>query len=1448
MRRRWVAFSFVEVILGLVILALLISITISFYEEDASRAREDSSRARLATFSEAIKRWELEHRREYPHSSLGPLVGKYIDHVGTDPWGSSFAVDPARGYVYSFGPNGSDERGDGDDARYPFRTPTTVTIGKDAISGGRELDNPETQRQKVYVLPSAPSQLTFDLQRQQIRWRAPETFEDGSVLDTATHLAGYRVYVRKTTSADELAPNGVIASPSTTSFQVDTTSGASLVYVVKAFYLDKASNPIESKPSNQAGVFQPKTVGPVVTRFIASSYSPPVENKDKKFTFSFELFDADSNLRIVQLTLPNVSGSPFTAWPPSGMTAGQMRNRFQVSNGAYQPSGGFVLATTGPINGVELRATDDSNQTTAVVLPQPIVVTNTPPTVTLRADRTAIIRGSSPATDYQTTVLVTAEARDTEDNLASLTITRENGPETFTVTDGTSSLSGIVTINTSGPNVVLRALAKDKVGASGVDEQTIVIAADETPPETAEVNMNASNPGLERYPPPKGIFKETDEEALKSRNWYVKDACHVTATWTSFEAETPPVHYRLAISTVPPPLPPLSLGVTSTLWTDNFVPEAVTRDPVTGSGWVTPRPDDTVESYTISCEKGELIAPLENGKTYYLAVQALNSANPPISNGTYAQPRNPSTGLLQNGFYVDTLAPQLASSPTDPGIDLVVPGCKCSNPENPAELVSVVAGTPKFIDGVAKVESLLSVKWSFRDPGDVTPPGNLRYLYQITAETPGGIQTLVPPTETRTPNLTNQVIRAGPTDVMKLEVWAFDFASNQSTAPATFQFISDTSAPSIRTTAVPIITNATGDNVLTDPNTIKASWQDVFVDQECPNTLSFKWGLSTTRPIQSEPDRKAFVDSDNNGASPSTNANAGPGGSLVSNGETIYLVVQARNCATLRSDFAYSEAYTVRTGCFSRLSATPIVGFQPLTVNLRLEIAGDANQVVGPFDYALDFSDKSADTETFSLNGTAGTSVTASHTYSIIGNHRAFGQVTGAGGCKAFALAAVQVLPQPYILALGRSSLSVVDLAAPQPVLARFELPSANLRPARLRVIEITDTLKFVLFTAAGNSTIPGGVFRFDLNSVSMTAVATEATNDLIDDISVSSDFITVMLTNLKGGSRSLRRLSLDPTLNYESIRSRDAVFSMGVGSPAPATGNPAGVTVALGDRTAIAVDANGGLFDSVVGLFASRPGVASAQPLGITTPGYIDLSADGTTLAVPDRATSKLVLATVAEVDGEPRITATTSVTLSGLFAADVEIAPDKKSAFAGEATGGKVARVNLSSNSFDQAPAVAAGPVAGLDVSRDSSLLVVGDSTGNGTVKLLKASTMEVLGSAALTDGCRDVAFFERPAFGKPVITSLSPATASRGASVDARGFNLGPVDANLQVTLISDSPSVPTTLAAVVNAPPGTNGFSSLRFVVPVDYPAGTTTVVVATKQGSTTPSSTAKLNVQ
>ncbi|MBI4871093.1 MAG: hypothetical protein HY814_05960 [Candidatus Riflebacteria bacterium] len=169
------AFSFVEVILGMFILSLLAGLTITFYEEDSVRAREEAAQARLAEIAGAVKRWELANRRYYPYQELEPLAGRYLENLGTDPWGQPFAVESSRGFVYSWGANGVDDKGDGDDVRYPFRPTGTTEVTSAPV--------------QVDVPPRAPTTGTFDLARKELRWPAPITFEDGSLLDVASRAA-----------------------------------------------------------------------------------------------------------------------------------------------------------------------------------------------------------------------------------------------------------------------------------------------------------------------------------------------------------------------------------------------------------------------------------------------------------------------------------------------------------------------------------------------------------------------------------------------------------------------------------------------------------------------------------------------------------------------------------------------------------------------------------------------------------------------------------------------------------------------------------------------------------------------------------------------------------------------------------------------------------------------------------------------------------------------------------------------------------------------------------------------------------------------------------------------------------------------------------------------------------------------------------------------------------
>lgn len=1433
------AFSLVEVIIGLVILAFLAGITISFYEDSSSRAKDDTARARLATLADGLKRWELQYRRDYPYRDLGPLAGRFIDAVGSDPWGSAFGIDLDRGFVYSPGPNTTDERGDGDDIRFPFRTPR-ITQLPGALTGGQEARTTDTQRALVMVAPAAPRNLVFSLSNQKLTWRPPATFSDGSPLTPTEHLQGYRIYLQSSDGVMRMDPGGVVAR-SATEFSVAGAGGknVSQVYTVRAYYLDQAGAAVESADSNQAGVYVPQVVAPVITRFEPSTYNPPVGNRDHKFTFHFEIFDADSNLWEVKLNLGGVPGSPFTVWPPDGKAASAMPNRFQVSNLAWQPTVpdvGFTLTTTGPLSTVELtasdRSQDGSSQTTTARLQSPVVVTNSPPILTnFRADRTAIIKGSSPQTAWLTSVFVAVDAQDLESNLSSLTLSGKQGssslatvaPLALSPPSASGTLSSTFVVNTTGGPIVFTAKAQDDTGAFALGTLEIQVAADETEPESAVVSLNASNVYLTAHP----IRCEIDDSrALGVNNWFITDPRSISGTWSSFEAETPPVHYKVAVATSPPtswttsvPGQVVSDPITGKIYQANAqgkiaVPGAITRNP-TGLGWAAPSPD-TAESYTFSVDRGELSTTFAEGMRYYIGVQPINSANPPIANRSFGQPRNPGTGCLQNAFTLDATPPSV-------GTIRVAAQSQCPGPE-------------PFISGLGG----LSVEWS---GDDNYGSGVSSYSYKLVSQPTGGqTSTIYDVQEHQAAELNNLPIGNQHGRILTLSVKAKDHAGNESTVPSTLVMKVDSFPPKPRTR--PVITNLNSDGVITDPNHFEGRWDNVFVDDEEPGQLlSFEWGISTTMPIRGIPDRSGGWQTARPDPGTTTPITFGSldQTNLLANGDTVYLVVRATNCANSTSIETYSAPAPVRTDLYSRLTPVPPSGFLPLAVDFKLEVIGGA----GPFKYTFRFSDKPEDTGSQTVGPMPETSTSVQHTYTALGSHRCFGQVETKAdqipaGLKSFALATIQVLPQPYVLVLGNGSFSVMDLAVPTP-LVKVGLIPAGVSPSSMAICDIGDSLKFVLVAASGTGSALGGLYRFDLDSVTATTstsqvVIREQAGDRLEDLSVSSDFRTVLLTNLAGGSRSLWRLRLDPRINYGA--NIETPFSLGPDAPESTIGRPVAAQIGPDDSSGIAIDEQGPWLDSIIGL-SGPVRVHSRVPLTLTSPGHADLSDDGSLLAVPDRASPNLLLATLATSAGETIMTTSRVVALPEFNGGDVKLAPDRSVAYVAEYRGSRVARVPTGiSTAAPIVVTVATGQVQGLDISRDGTLLLVGDSVGRILVR--RASTLGNLGalpdSTTVPDGCKGVAFFERPNLGRPVVTGTSPTSVARGSTVDVRGFNLGPIDTNLKVMIESDNSLVPDIRLDPVTPSTGTNGFNSMRALIPATCPEGPATLVVITSQGS------------
>ena len=111
--------SIVELVIVLGLILMIVGMMIVDWSSQSSFALEEATRQDLDTIRRAIEIHQTEQRSpwrtETPpstvvsprgHSSRAPLL---------DRWGNPYRVDPTTHRVYSFGPNGIDERGEGDD-------------------------------------------------------------------------------------------------------------------------------------------------------------------------------------------------------------------------------------------------------------------------------------------------------------------------------------------------------------------------------------------------------------------------------------------------------------------------------------------------------------------------------------------------------------------------------------------------------------------------------------------------------------------------------------------------------------------------------------------------------------------------------------------------------------------------------------------------------------------------------------------------------------------------------------------------------------------------------------------------------------------------------------------------------------------------------------------------------------------------------------------------------------------------------------------------------------------------------------------------------------------------------------------------------------------------------------------------------------------------------------
>jgi len=121
-------FTLIELLIVITIIAILAGAALPYVQDYVEDARLSKAKSDMAEIKNALMRWEVDNGRFWDGgTTINNLVGVYLEKPLLDPWGKAYEVDTTASLVYSYGPNGVDETGAGDDFSLDFRPPLAVT-------------------------------------------------------------------------------------------------------------------------------------------------------------------------------------------------------------------------------------------------------------------------------------------------------------------------------------------------------------------------------------------------------------------------------------------------------------------------------------------------------------------------------------------------------------------------------------------------------------------------------------------------------------------------------------------------------------------------------------------------------------------------------------------------------------------------------------------------------------------------------------------------------------------------------------------------------------------------------------------------------------------------------------------------------------------------------------------------------------------------------------------------------------------------------------------------------------------------------------------------------------------------------------------------------------------------------------------------------------------------
>lgn len=932
-------FSIVEMMVGLTIMSLLVGVTVTSYGDSAQRARETVAQDESKAIASAIQRWQLENKRLYMFESPLPLVPRYLKSISNDPWKNLYRVDSTQKIVYSFGRDGVDDAGAGDDIAYFYDTTGDVA-------------------------PGPPQGLMARLDNDKIKFRlnAPQRNADGS--QPVTDLDRYVIYIR---SAKETvvrtfqgAPNGAgwvaipdagsVVNAEQTTGTVQTLFGAGAFeqsYYFTARAIDDAGN--LSGPSNQAGLFVSKEVGPQIVRFRPSSLTPAVSSP---FSFSMEVTDADSNLsEVVIRGWPSAPGTSFSTPGGSGDEK-IIVNPFKFVHN-YVPDAADM--TVGTKSGIYLYAEDASGNTTRfpdVANELDISFVNNPPYVSALTPGIKLLT-VRPLVVLPVNVEFNVEALDREANLVNLRVERYTKSINGVSINTTDSFvdfpipPGSAMVRTQGftfpvdqkAEFEVRAVARDSFGVSSQARVTkVLVKEDTTPPDAVSLSIDRSNPLLTTNP--------------LAGAWFINTPDHILADPQAFEIESPPITYQFKITTHP-------FGPT---W-ETAPSVNQTHGSSDTEGWF-----DVFDplDFHVKLQVGNgLVAAFDEEEFYYMGVRAMNSTS--LINMTTAQPENVLTLQLQNPFRLDATPPQFPNAPP----------------------ITILGNNNS---GDIWVNTVLNAEWEVNDyvEGDISKglgSGANLFRYRVRRfdgglPEGGGVPVLPDPfldwATVQTKQLNNIIL---PSDSLAdnglfvvVEVDARDLAGNWLTHPVSSWAKIDFTPPT--SPGVPFITNQVGGEIPV-LDTFSAQWLGAFQDIES-GIKSYEWGISTTAvlPPGTLPDVYGWLPTPSAFFTSGTIAQ----NNLLTEGDRVHAVVRARNFASGLSQTVPSTSALVNVSVRTELDAVPRTGLSPMRVFFSASVDGGTP----PYTYTFRFD--GTNQREWKSAPTGATGLTTYYNYDLVGD------------------------------------------------------------------------------------------------------------------------------------------------------------------------------------------------------------------------------------------------------------------------------------------------------------------------------------------------------------------------------------------------------------------------------------------------------------------------------